>query len=109
MWHTRTLRRAQWGLDGVGLHTYDATTRVWTQYWTDNRGITIVMRGWVNGSTITYEWTAPVGGKSQLQRYTLAPQPDGTVTQTGLSTADDGKTWTPSWRLTYRRAEGRGD
>ena len=89
---------------GAGLHTYDVATKTWTQYWTDNRGVTLAMRGTVLGTVMTYDWTAPVAGTPQKQRYTLAPQPDGTVLQTGYATTDSGKTWSPAWRLTYRKA-----
>ena len=91
-------------LVGAGLHTYDPAANVWTQYWTDNRGVTLAMTGTVSGAVVTYEWTAVVAGSPQKQRYTLAPQPDGSVVQTGFSTTDDGKTWSPTWRLTYHKA-----
>lgn len=88
---------------GVGLHTFDPANGIWMQYWTDNRGVTLEMKGTVDSSGVMYEWRAPQNGVMRLQRYKLEVGPNGTVLQTGYATADEGKTWTRAWQLTYRR------
>jgi hypothetical protein len=96
---------AQGGLIGAGLHTLDAATGEWIQYWVDSRGVTLIMKGMMADGRITYDWTAPVNGVPRRQRYALEPLPDGSLVQTGYVTTDDGATWQQAWKLTYRKEE----
>ena len=55
--------------------------------------------GW-NGKAmvLTGKWGGP------LVRMTYTPNPDGSVRQAGEQSTDGGKSWTPSFDFTYRRA-----
>lgn len=73
----------------------------WRQFYVDNAGsVTVFEGGIVDGAMVLI---AP-GGPGVIQRMIVAPQPDGSVRQTGATSRDGGATWsTGGYDFTYRR------
>lgn len=69
-------------------------------------GAIVDFRGGWNGKAMVFEglWPGVLGpGKDGLVRMTYTREADGSVRQYGQTSADDGKTWQPSFDFTYRR------
>ncbi len=101
---------APFAYSGRSLNTYDASGRRWEEYWADSTGSHIyfvggaIVGGAIQMSTPTPSPSGP-SGALQWRRVTFTPNADGTVTQAG-DTSADGRTWTLSYRLIYRRRQG---
>ena len=87
---------------GVGHHAYDPSLGAWRQLWTDTSGRTVDMEGEVNDGAVIYRWKI-AGGKPALGRYTVSPQPGGTVRQHGERSTDGGKSWNTTFDYVYTR------
>lgn len=94
------------GGSGGSLNSYVPAEKAWRQTWVDASGSRADFTGGWNGKAmvLTGVWPQP-GHPTQQTRMTYTPAPDGSVRQAGETSDDDGKTWTPSFDLTYRRAE----
>jgi len=53
---------------------------------------------------LTGDWPGP-GGEPNLVRMTYTQGADGSVRQAGQASKDGGRTWTPGFDFTYRRAK----
>jgi hypothetical protein len=86
--------------DGGSLNIYLPAEKAWRQTWIDSSGSRADFTGGWNGKAmvLTGVWAGP------LVRMTYTPGADGSVRQAGEQSADGGKTWTPSFDFTYRRA-----
>ena len=86
--------------DGGSLNIYLPDERAWRQTWIDSSGTRADFTGGWNGRTmvLTGKWGGPI------TRMTYTPNPDGSVRQAGEQSTDGGKTWTPSFDFTYRKA-----
>lgn len=91
------------GSSGKSFNIYDTNDKKWHQTWVDDKGtFTHYIGGLVDGNMVIVADTA-AGGKKTLARMTFSKLPNGDVRQFGESSADDGKTWTTSFDLTYSR------
>ena len=63
----------------------------------------MIFSGHADGRTLTLIQTL---SESKRTRMTIAAQDDGSVRQTGESSADNGKSWTTGYDFTYRRKHG---
>jgi hypothetical protein len=88
------------GTGGGSLNAWRPDEKGWRQTWLDSSGAWAEFRGGWTGTAIVIQgdW----GGT--LTRMTYTPNPDGTVRQSGETSADKGATWKPTFDLTYRRA-----
>ena len=86
--------------DGGSLNIYLPGEKAWKQTWIDSSGTRADFTGGWNGKAmvLTGKWGGP------LVRMTYTPNADGSVRQAGEQSTDGGKTWTPSFDFTYRRA-----
>jgi hypothetical protein len=87
---------------GGSLSIYVPGERRWEQFWIDAQGTRAYFTGGWNGSAmvITGKWGGP------LVRMTYSKNADGSVRQFGEQSADEGKSWSPSFDFTYRPAKG---
>lgn len=90
---------------GGSLNIYVPRERSWRQTWIDSSGARVDFRGAWNGKAMVLEglWQDFLGpGKGALVRMTYTRNQDGSVRQLGEASADEGKTWQPSFDFTYR-------
>lgn len=88
---------------GKSFSIYDSTDHKWHQSWVTDHGVrTEYEGGLVDGKMVLVAKTA-AGGKETMQRMTYSRLPNGDVRQYGDTSADGGKTWTPSFDFTYVR------
>jgi hypothetical protein len=90
---------------GNSINVYDQADGKWHQTWVDSTGDqTHYIGEWKNGKM---EFRADDVATPQKQRailtMTFEPRPDGTVRQSGTISTDGGKTFTPSFDLTYTK------
>ena len=91
------------GSSGKSFNIYDTKDKKWHQTWVDDKGtFAHYIGGFQDGKmVITADMVA--GGKRSLAKMTFSKLPNGDVRQFGENSADDGKTWTTSFDLTYSR------
>jgi hypothetical protein len=92
---------------GGSLSAYDRGDRRWRQRWIDHRGTIVDFDGGlVEGQMIlTGLWRDFNGtGGDALVRMSYSRGADGSVRQFGEQSADQGRTWTAAFDLTYRPA-----
>lgn len=93
------------GQPGGSLSAYDATSKVWRQAWSDSSGAWVEFEGGWTGKALVITGGWPGAGQAgRLVRMTYTKGADGSVRQAGEQSLDEGKTWTPSFDFTYRRA-----
>lgn len=95
------------GAPGGSLNAYVPAERGWRQAWVDGQGSFVQFSGGWNGRAmvLTGRWPQP-GHPGQLTRMTYTKGADGSVRQLGETSDDGGKTWSPGFDFTYRRAPG---
>lgn len=89
---------------GASFSTYDQRRGgVWRQFYVDSGGAVTVFEGGVRDGAMVLD---AAGGPGVTRRMTIAPQPDGSVRQRGLTSTDGGQTWSGGYDFTYRRRSG---
>lgn len=94
------------GPGGGSLNTYQADEKIWRQTWVDSSNSHADFKGGVvdGAMVIAGQWKGVNGpGTDGYVRMTYTKQPDGSVRQFGEISTDEGKTFAPSFDLTYRR------
>ena len=86
---------------GGSLNIYLSGEKHWEQFWIDSGGTRALFVGGWNGKAMVIQgkWGGP------LVRITYSKNADGSVRQFGEQSTDEGKTWGPSFDLTYRPAK----
>jgi hypothetical protein len=93
--------------DGGSLSSYDSDGKVWRQTWVDSSGARADFKGGIESGAmvLTGWWPNVLGpGKGALVRMTYSREAAGAVRQKGETSADQGKSWQPSFDFTYRPA-----
>ncbi|MGQ0661079.1 hypothetical protein [Sphingosinicella sp.] len=88
---------------GGSISSYDRTAGEWRQTWVDSTADRIDYGGRLTNGRFVFTARRPAS-RGQAERLTRVTQwPEGnTVRQTGETSTDDGRTWTPSYDYTYR-------
>ena len=91
----------------IGLHSYDATTGTWFNWWLDGRYATGPLdppvRGkFVNGVAATYS-EFDKDGKKGIARLTWSDITATSFRFEQASSVDGGKTWQTNWIMEFRR------
>jgi hypothetical protein len=88
------------GTGGGSLNIYLPEEKHWEQFWIDSGGTRALFTGGWNGKAMVIQgrWAGP------LVRISYNKNGDGSVRQFGEQSTDDGKSWSPSFDLTYRPA-----
>jgi hypothetical protein len=95
------------GAGGGSLSTYVPAKKQWEQFWIDSGNTRALFAGGWNGSAMVIQgpWPkAPTDAVGALTRMSYSRNADGSVRQFGEVSPDGGKTWTPSFDFTYRKA-----
>ena len=93
------------GGPGGSLNSYRRANRSWVQYWTDSaNNLNEYSGGLENGKMVLTGTRHKWDGEAVPARMVYEALPDGSVTQTGFSSTDGGKTWQLSYKMIYRRA-----
>lgn len=84
---------------GRSISAYAPADKGWRQYYVDTGGSAAMLTGGiVGGAMVLVSRNGPV-----TNRMTVKANPDGSVSQRGEFSSDDGKTWSPGYDFTYRR------
>ncbi|THD36036.1 MAG: hypothetical protein E7773_08840 [Sphingomonas sp.] len=84
---------------GRSISSYVPADKGWRQFYTDNGGAAAMLTGGITGGAmVLLSRNGPV-----TNRMTVKPNPDGSVTQRGEFSTDEGKTWKPGYEFTYRK------
>ena len=86
---------------GGSLNIYLPEEKHWEQFWIDSGGTRALFKGGWNGKAMVIQgkWAGP------LVRISYSKSADGSVRQFGEQSTDHGKSWAPSFDLTYRPAK----
>jgi hypothetical protein len=90
------------GSNGTSLNLYNRASGTWEQYWIDNAGNRLLLRGGLRDGAMVME-SVEADGKPSTQRVTWTPNADGTVRQHWEATPDGGKTWATQFDGMYSR------
>ena len=97
------------GSVGESFNLYNADTGQWEQFWVDNGGTRLHLKGGLRRGAMVLEGVQDRPNAQtrlvQRERITWTPNTDGSVRQLWETSADDGKTWTTSFDGLYRRAD----
>lgn len=97
--------RSTQGGNGQSLNAYDAASGQWNQFWIGADGVILRLAGGLQGGAMVLQGSLPMpAGKTQLQRITWTPLPDGRVSQRWDVSDDAGTTWQVSFLGFYRKA-----
>ena len=99
------------GTVGESFNIRNADTGQWEQFWVDNGGNRLHLKGGLVGKAMVLEGVqdkpSAQTGLTQRERITWTPNADGSVRQLWETSADDGKRWATSFDGLYRKARGK--
>ncbi len=90
------------GKKGQSFSIYDASRKVWHRDWVTNRGQLLLLDGKFQAGEMVLSAVDRSGGKQELVRGVWKADSSG-VRETGVTSADVGKTWKPWFDLLFRR------
>jgi hypothetical protein len=88
---------------GTSLNLYDASAKVWRQFWVDRVGGVLQLTGGLIDGRMVLTGTSTAGDKTTIDRITWTPNADGTVRQYWEQSTDDRQTWTVAFDGLYRK------
>jgi tetratricopeptide (TPR) repeat protein len=89
--------------NGKSFNIYDVTDKKWHQTYVDDKSTFAHYIGELKDGKMVYVAENITNGKKTLARMTFSKLPNGDVRQFGENSADEGKTWTTSFDLTYSK------
>ena len=98
------------GMNGTSYNFYDNAIGKWRQTWVDDQGGSLLYIGEIVDGAMVYERSmTDAEGRAVLSQMVLTPNDDGTVTQEGRSSVDEGESWATNWKLVYHRRDDGHD
>lgn len=92
------------GFEGGSWTVFDKQKKKWFQTWVDNNGAYMAFEGKLDGEKRIFERnTIDKKGEPVLQRMVFRDITTESFTWDWESSADNGKTWTLSWQILYKR------
>lgn len=91
------------GSSGKSFNIFDVNDKKWHQTYVDDKGTFAHYIGSLINGEIVITAENMNAGKKTLAKMTFSKLPNGDVRQHGENSADDGKTWTTSFDLTYSK------
>ncbi|MEO8704765.1 MAG: tetratricopeptide repeat protein [Kofleriaceae bacterium] len=91
------------GGSGKSFNIYDATDKQWHQSWVDDKGTFAHYIGGFASGAMQITADQAFEGKPARARMTFSKLPGGSVRQHGERSTDQGKTWTTTFDLVYKR------
>lgn len=88
---------------GKSFNVFNSSDNKWHQAWVDDKGTFTQYVGELKDGKIVLVAENIAGGKKTLMKMTFSQLPGGDVRQFGENSADEGKTWTTAFDLTYTR------
>jgi hypothetical protein len=89
---------------GKSFNFYNKTSGQWQQTWVDDRGGVTEFHGGFKDGAMRFEASGKdAAGKSQVQKLSFTPLPDGSVRQFCEASTDGGVTWATQYDFTYTR------
>ena len=97
------------GSVGESFNIYNAASGNWEQFWVDNGGNRLYLKGGLRAGSMVLEGVQDTPdaktGVRQRERITWTPNADGSVRQLWETSTDDGKRWAVSFDGLYRKAK----
>ena len=90
---------------GTSLNKYNPATQQWEQYWIDNGGLTLHLKGNREGGKMILQSQSETPNGPYANKITWYDQTDGTVRQVWEISQDEGKTWTAVFDGTYKKVK----
>lgn len=90
------------GFKGKSLNTYNATSHEWEQYWIDNAGTVLSLKGGLEDGKMVMGNRTAAGKGFSLNRITWTPLANGHVTQVWEVSQDEGENWQKVFDGTYK-------
>jgi hypothetical protein len=88
---------------GKSFNIFNSTDNKWHQTWVDDKGTFSHYVGEFKDGKMVLVAESVAAGAKTLMKMTFSKLPNGDVRQLGENSADDGKTWTPTFDFTYTR------
>jgi hypothetical protein len=96
------------GSNGESFNLYNAASGQWEQFWVDNGGSRLHLKGGLRDRAMVLEGAQDKAdaktGVVQRERITWTPNADGSVRQLWETSTDEGRSWTVSFDGLYRKA-----
>lgn len=92
------------GTSGKSFNLYNATDKQWHQSWVDDKGTFAHYIGGLTNGAMQLTADQLFEGKPARERMTFTRLPDGRVRQHGERSTDQGKTWSTTFDLVYKRS-----
>jgi len=91
---------------GNSYNSYNAGAKRWEQFWVDNGGTVLHLKGGLNaaGQMVLSGERIAAEGQTVLDRITWTPNEDGTVRQHWEVSSDGGESWQDAFDGVYRPA-----
>lgn len=92
------------GYKGHSFNLYNEPENRWEQYWVDNTGLALHLKGGLNaeGQMVLQGARKDSEGKAVIDRITWTDNGDGTVQQVWENSEDGGETWKLAFNGHYR-------
>ena len=90
------------GYKGKSLNTYNTQTQQWEQYWIDNVGTILNLKGKYEDGKMVMGNRTPSGDTFVLNKITWTPLGNGYVIQVWEVSQDEGKNWQKVFDGTYK-------
>jgi len=89
---------------GSSFNTYLPGRKLWQQTWVDAHGLTLLLLGGMQGSSMVLSGSRVAKNASVIDRITWTPLPDGRVRQHWQEKSNDGKGWQEIFDGYYSKA-----
>ncbi len=90
---------------GTSLNKYNPKTDQWEQFWVDNGGLTLHIKGNLENGKMILQNEVITKEETLSNKIKWQKNEDGTVRQTWYQSKDQGKTWTAVFDGKYRKKE----
>ena len=92
------------GYSGYSFNSYNTSAKRWEQYWVDNSGLVLHMKGGLNekGQMVLAGDRMDAKGEAVRDRITWSDHGDGTVRQLWEMSSDGGETWSTAFDGHYQ-------
>jgi hypothetical protein len=94
------------GETGSSFNSYLPGRKQWHQTWVDDHGITLILFGGLQGSSMVLSGTRVTKGGTVIDRITWTPLPDGRVRQHWQVSDPSGNVWKDVFDGYYERTSG---
>lgn len=98
-----TYQSAKSKYSGTSINKYNPVTGQWEQYYVDNTGLTLHLKGRKKGNSMVLENQLETDDGTLGNRITWAEQKDGSVQQIWEQSSDNGESWNKIFDGLYKK------